>query len=119
MNEQVTDYINKHADKAGQQWQVDVANQLRAAVLAAIPDADERLQYGKPHYRKNNQYAAVIGTAKGWVTLTIFNAQGIQPPAGMFESSDTGDRKTIKVTQGQAVDYDLLTTLIKEASSGL
>ncbi|MDX2137391.1 MAG: DUF1801 domain-containing protein [Chloroflexota bacterium] len=119
MNEQVTDYIDKLAEKAGQEWQVEVCKRLRVVVFAAIPDTDERLQYGKPHYRKNNQYAAVIGTAKGWVTLTIFNAQGIQPPEGMFESSDTGDRKTIKIVKGQTVDEDLLKTLLAEAAAGL
>ena len=119
MNEQVTEFIEKLGEKPAQVWQVDIAKRLRAVVLAAIPDADERIQYGKPHYRKNNQYAAVIGTAKGWVTLTIFNAQDIQPPAGMFESSEKGDRKTIKILQGQSVDEPLLTKLLQQASSTL
>jgi hypothetical protein len=70
-------------------------------------------------YTAIDQYAAVTGTAKGWVTLTIFNAQGIQPPEGMFESSDTGDRKTIKIVKGQAVNEELLKKLLAEAAAGL
>lgn len=115
MNQQVTEYIEKIAQK----WQADIAAQLRNTINQAIPDVQERIQYGKPHFLKNGKYAAVVGTAKGWVSLTIFNAQEINPPAGLFESSETGDRKTIKITEAQTVDYNLLGDLLKQASSTL
>jgi hypothetical protein len=113
VNEQVTEYIGK----IGPKWQADIAARLRQIILQAVPDAQERLQYGKPHYLKGKQYVAVMGTAKGWVSFTIFNAQEIQPPEGLFESSDTGDRKTIKITEKQEVDYALLENLLKQAAS--
>src|SRR3954452_12719269 len=72
--QEVTDYINKLNDKAGQEWQVEVSNQLHKIAQDNIPDFSEKLQYGKPHFFKNGKYAAVLGTAKGWVTFTIFNA---------------------------------------------
>lgn len=115
MNPEVTDYISK----IKQPWQAEVCTHLRQIIFEAIPDAAERLQYGKPHYRKNNQYACVLGTAKGWVSFTIFNAQELNPPEGLFESSDTGDRKTIKILQGQAVDYALLSRLVQQAANTL
>ena len=118
MNQDVTDFINKHSDKPNQEWQVEVCNQLRETVFKAIPEADERIQYGKPHYRKNNQYAAVISTAKGWVTFTIFNAAAIEGPEGLFEAGDP-NRKTIKILKGQTVDYDLVETLVKQAAETL
>src|SRR5688572_14753744 len=118
MNQEVTDYINKHSDKPKQEWQVEVCNQLRQTVLQAIPDADERLQYGKPHYRKNNKYAAVIGTAKGWVTLTIFNAADINVSEGIFEPGDP-DRKTVKILEAQTIDYELLGRYLQQAASTL
>ncbi len=117
-NQEVTDYINNLNDKPKQEWQTEVCTQLRQTVLQAIPDADERLQYGKPHYRKNNKYAAVIGTAKGWVTFTIFNAAAVEAPQDFFEAGDP-DRKTIKILEGQTVDYALLGEYLTQAASTL
>jgi hypothetical protein len=115
MNQEVTDYIDNLHNKPNQEWQSDIANRLRQVVYEAIPDADERLQYGKPHYRKNGKYAAVISTAKGYVTFMIFNAETLNAPEGLFEPG----KSTIKITEGQTVDYDLLAKLLKQASSAL
>ena len=117
MNQQVTDYINSLSQKPKQEWQVEVCNAIRQIVQQAIPEVEERLQYGKPHFLKNSKYAAVLGPAKGWVSFTIFNAQSLVTPDGLFESSDTGDRKTIKIREGQAVDYNLLATLVRQAAN--
>ncbi|MAS36751.1 MAG: hypothetical protein CL610_22290 [Anaerolineaceae bacterium] len=65
----------------------------------------------------NGHYAVVMGTAKGWVSVTIFNAQALETPEGMFEASKNGDRKMLKIHQGQAVDSDLLAILIQQVSS--
>lgn len=115
MNQQVTEYI----EKINLPWQAHLAKQLRQVILQAIPDVDERIQYGKPHYLKNKNYAVVLGTAKGWVSLTIFNAQALKTPDGLFETSENGERKTIKIREGQAVDTELLAKLIGEAASTL
>lgn len=109
MNQQVTDYIGK----IKVQWQAEVCNRLRGMIHDALPDVEERLQYGKPHYLKNGKYAFVMGTAKEWVSFTIFNAQHLETPDGLFEASENGDRKTIKIRAGQ--DYDLLAKLIEQA----
>jgi hypothetical protein len=116
MNQEVTDYINKLTAKPKQEWQAEVCNQLRQVVFQAIPEVDERLQYGKPHYRKNGKYACVLSTAKGWVTFTIFEAEALQAPEGFFEPGDP-NRKTIKILEGQAVDYALVGKLIQQAGT--
>lgn len=115
----MTEAINAYIDAIQQPWQVKICQQLHEMVQGAIPDAEERIQYGKPHYLKNGKYAAVLGTAKGWVSLTIFNATGLQPPVGLFESSANGDRITIKINQDQDVDYTLLGDLIRQAADTL
>ena len=51
----------------------EVITSLRELVYQAIPDAQERLQYKKPHFLKNGKYAAVISTSKDAVSFTIFN----------------------------------------------
>ena len=55
MNEEVTQYINKQPS-----WQIEVCEKLRKIAFTTIPDVQERLQYGKPHYLKNGSYACVI-----------------------------------------------------------
>lgn len=112
MNQEVADYI----ENINQPWQVEICRSLDAIIHRAIPEVTGRLQYGKPHYLKDGKYACVLGTAKGWVSFTIFNAAAIDGPAGLFEPGPP-ERKTIKIKQGQEVDYDLLATLVQQAAS--
>lgn len=112
MSEAVTAYINKIDRK----WQAEVCQQLDQIIHDSIPEVDERIQYGKPHYLKNGKYACVLGTAKGWVSFTIFNAKTLEAPEGFFEPGDS-DRKTLKIREGQAVDYELLAKLLQQAAN--
>ena len=85
-------------------------------IRQAIPDVTDRIQYGKPHYLKNGKYACVLGTAKGWVSFTIFNATAIDAPGNLFEPGPP-ERKTIKVKPGQELDYAQISSLIQQAAS--
>lgn len=113
MNQEVTDYIAAISDT----WKVEVSERLRELVHVTIPDVSERLQYKKPHFLKNGKYAAVISVAKNAVSFTIFNADGLDWPEALFEGPP--ERKTIKISSGQQVDYDALGSLLKQASEGL
>lgn len=97
-------------------WQQPICEQLRQIIHQSVPDVTERIQYGKPHFLKNGKYAGVLGTAKDWVSFTIFNATDVEGPAGLFEDGPP-ERKTIKIRKGQAVDYDLLGALLQKAAS--
>jgi hypothetical protein len=112
MNPAVTDYILS----IKQAWQAEVCTRLRQVIEQSIPDVEERIQYGKPHYLKNGKYACVLGTAKDWVSLTIFNAMALEAPEGFFEPGSP-ERKTVKIRSGQAVDYELLAALIQQAAT--
>jgi hypothetical protein len=112
MNQAVTDYIAK----LDQPWQAEICNRIRQIIYQSMPQVEERIQYGKPHYLKNGKYAYVLGPAKGWVSLTIFNAGALEAPDGFFEPGDS-DRKTVKIRQGQAVDYEFLAKLIQQTAS--
>jgi len=114
MNQEVSDYIQN----IKQDWQADICNQLRPVIHQSVPDVVERIQYGKPHFLKNGKYACVLGTAKDWVSFTIFNAKALESPDGLFEPGDP-DRKTVKIRKGQAVDYTLLGMLLQQAASSL
>jgi hypothetical protein len=113
MNADVTQLI----DSLDQPWQAEVCTRIREIIHQSVPDVEERIQYKKPHFLKNKQYVGVLGPAKGWVSYTIFNAQSLDTPSGLFETSDSGDRKTIKIKEGQDVDYDMLAKLIQQATA--
>jgi hypothetical protein len=115
MNQDVTDYIQK----IKVEWQADVCLRMREVVHQAIPDVQERIQYSKPHFLKHGKYAAVIVTAKAFVSFTIFNATNIEAPEGFFEASDVTERKTVKIRGGQDIDYDFLATLVEEAANSI
>ncbi|WNS45513.1 DUF1801 domain-containing protein [Paenibacillus sp. MMS20-IR301] len=114
MNQEVTDFI------AGINlpWQAEICTRLREVVHDSVPEIAERIQYGKPHFLKNGKYAAVISTAKGWVSFSIFNAAGLEVPEGLFEAG-SGDRLTVKLLEGKPVDYTLLASLLKQASAAM
>ena len=104
--------------KIGPAWQAEIARTLDARIRQNLPELTSRMMYSKPHYQKNGKHAAVIGTAKGWVSFTIFNATAIEAPEGFFEPGPP-ERKTVKIKEGQAADYDRLITLLSQAVSTL
>lgn len=114
MNQEVTTYIKKL-----QPWQITVCETLRKLVTDVIPDVEERLQYGKPHYLKNGHYASVIMAQKDKVSFMIFNATELEEIKGYFKSMAAPDRKTATITEGQKVDYKQLANFLKKASKDL
>lgn len=112
MDQAVTNYI----ESIKVDWQAEIAAKLRQSVYQAEPTVQERLQYGKPHFLKNGKYLAVLGTAKDWVSFTIFQATAIEAPQGFFEDGPP-ERKTVKIRQGQNIDYGLVKDLLKQAAS--
>ncbi|RLP93974.1 DUF1801 domain-containing protein [Micromonospora sp. CV4] len=114
MSDEVTRYVNK-----AQPWQIDVCEKLRAMVRQTIPDVEERLQYGKPHYLKNGHYAAVIAVAKDKVSFMVFNATDIPEVKGFLRALGNGERKAVDIKDGQSVDYDALARILKETTDAL
>jgi hypothetical protein len=114
MNQEVTQYIQNLSE-----WQVKVCESIRKMVYETIPDVQERLQYGKPHYLKNGHYAAVIHASKDKVSFMIFNASELPEIKGVFKSTTSPERKTTTITEGQEVDYKLFASFLKQASDTL
>ena len=114
MNPAVTEYISKLPA-----WQIEICDKLRAIIFNVIPDAEERIQYGKPHYLKNGHYAAVIQASKAKVAFTLFNALELPEQKGFFESTTAPERKTATISEGKAVDYQQLKELLQQASTTL
>lgn len=114
MNPDVTQYI-----ATLQPWQAEICSAIRDRIHRAVPDVQERLQYKKPHFLKDGHYLAVLSPAKAQVTLTVFNATDLDAPDGLFDAGGPPERKTVKIKEGQEVDYDLLAQLVGQAASTL
>jgi hypothetical protein len=114
MNPEVTEHIENI-----QPWQAEICNAIRERIHQSVPEVQERLQYKKPHFLKDGKYLAVISPAKAQVTLTVFNATDLDAPDGLFEPDGPPERKTVKIKDGQEVDYDLLAQLVAQAASTL
>lgn len=114
MNQDVTNYIQKL-----QPWQITVCENLRKMIYETIPDIQERLQYGKPHYLKNGHYACVVTAAKDKVSFMLFNALEIAEIKGFLKAASSPERKTVTITEGTEVDYAHLSTLLTQTSATL
>ncbi|MBB6671909.1 DUF1801 domain-containing protein [Cohnella nanjingensis] len=111
MNQEVTSFIENLNP-----WQVEVCGKLRRMVHEVIPEVEEKIQYKKPHFLKNGQFAAVISPAKDAIAFMIMNANGLDVPKG-FEGP--AERKWLKIRESDNPDYDLLSKLLTKASSSL
>ncbi|GGG64441.1 DUF1801 domain-containing protein [Paenibacillus radicis (ex Gao et al. 2016)] len=113
MNQDVTDFINAVKEP----WQAELCSRLRATVHETIPDFQERMQYKKPHFLNDGKYAAVISTSKEAVSFTIFNTSSLKVPEGLFDGPP--ERKTMKLRKDQQVDFELLSSLLRQAAATL
>lgn len=112
MNPEVSTFI----ENLSQPWQVEVADTLRKLVHEVIPDVEERIQYKKPHFLKNGHYAAVISPSKDALTFMIMNTTDLEFPKHF---GGPGERRWLKMKEGDTVDYDVLRGFLKKASSTL
>lgn len=111
MNQEVTAFIENLNP-----WQVEVCGKLRRMVHETIPEVEEKIQYKKPHFLKNGQFAAVISPSKDALAFMIMNAKELDVPKG-FEGP--AERKWLKIREGDSPDYDLLSQLLTQASGTL
>lgn len=112
----MSDTLSEYIATIKQNWQVEVCHQLDTIIRETVPEVEARIQYKKPHYLKAGKYVSVFGTAKNWVSFTIFNATDVEIPEDLFEASEKGDRITMKVSEGQDVDYEQIGDLLKQAA---
>ncbi|MER7009795.1 DUF1801 domain-containing protein [Dactylosporangium sp. NPDC000555] len=94
-----------------------MCEELRRLVRRAVPDVEERLEYGKPHFACDGRHVAAIHVARAKISFLIFNAGGIDPVKGVLRSLGNGERKTADISEGQAVDYELLADVLARASA--
>lgn len=112
MNPEVSTFIENLTSS----WQVQLCSQLRQVVHETIPGVEEKIQYKKPHFLKNGQFAAVISPSKDAIAFMIMNTAGMTFPKG-FEGP--AERKWIKLREGDKPDLAQLSGYLKQASESL
>ncbi|QBD79102.1 DUF1801 domain-containing protein [Ktedonosporobacter rubrisoli] len=115
----MTATVTEYVEKINQPWQVEICKRVRQIILEIVPDAEEVIQYSRPHYKKNGKYLCVFNTAQKWVNVMLFNAQVLSIPQGYGELSPNGERVTAKIQQGTDFNYDLFAQLLRQAAGAL
>ncbi|MEV5386317.1 DUF1801 domain-containing protein [Streptomyces sp. NPDC052721] len=97
-------------------WQTRVCTGLREMVHRTLPEAEEALQYGKPHFLRDGRPSAVIHIARDKVSFMVLHAAGIEAVPGLLRSLGNGDRKAIDIREGDEVDHDFLADILRRTT---
>ncbi|WP_406841515.1 DUF1801 domain-containing protein (plasmid) [Streptomyces sp. AHU1] len=111
MNDNVSDYIGKT-----KHWQAEVCTRLREMVHRTIPGVEEALQYGKPHFLRDGRHSAVIHVARDKVSFMVLDAAGVEAVPGLLRPLGNGERKAVDIREGDEVDYDFISDILRRTS---
>lgn len=103
-------------------WRGEVLSRMRALIKQADPDVVEAVKWQKPSNPRGVpvwEHAGIICTGetyKNYVKLTFAKGAALDDPAGVFNSSLTGNtRRAIDIHEGDRVDEAALMALVQEA----
>ena len=103
-------------------WRGLMLARLRTAIRAADPAIVEEIKWRKPSNPGGVptwSLGGIICTGEAYkekVKLTFAQGAALDDPAGLFNASlDAGTRRAIDVREGDEVDGEALTALVREA----
>ena len=103
-------------------WRAATLDRIRALILAADPGIVEEIKWKKPSNPAGVptwSHGGLICTGETYkdkVKLTFARGAKLDDPAGLFgPPKDTGTRRAIDLHEGDALDADAFTALIREA----
>ncbi len=99
-------------------WRGETLARVRALIRQAVPDVVETWKWrGVPVW----EHAGIICTGetyKAVVKLTFAKGAALEDPCGLFNASLDGNvRRAIDIREGEAVDEEALTALVRAAAS--
>lgn len=99
-------------------WRGEVLSRVRALIKQADPEVIEEWKWkGVPVWSHDGQICTGE-TYKSVVKLTFAKGASLKDPSGLFNSSLDGNvRRAIDIREGEAIDEDAFTALIREAVS--
>ncbi len=97
-------------------WRGAMLGQLRVLVKKADPDVVEEWKWrGVPTW-SHDGIICTGETYKSVVKMTFFKGASLDDPSGLFNSSLEGNtRRAIDIREGETIDAEALTTLIRAA----
>lgn len=97
-------------------WRGQTLSRLRAIVLAADPDIVETVKWGRVPVWERAGILSTGETYKAVVKMTFAKGASLPDPTGLFNASlDGGTRRAIDVREGEAIDAEALTALVRAA----
>ena len=103
-------------------WRAETVQTVRSLILAADPEVSEEAKWrkasnpdGVPTFSCSG-LVCTVETYKDKVKLTFARGASLDDPAGLFNASlDAGTRRAIDLHEGDALDDDAFTALVREA----
>jgi uncharacterized protein len=91
-----------------------ILQELRRLVLETVPDAQESISYGVPHYHRHREYLAAFAAHKGHVGFG-FGEGGLtgEERDGLAKAGYRLGLVTLQVRFGQAVPADALVRFLR------
>src|ERR1041385_1416043 len=103
-------------------WRAETLEKVRGLIREADPNVVEERKWKKPSNPagvptwSDNGIICTGETYKDKVKLTFARGAALEDPSGLFNSSlDGGTRRAIDIREGDKIDDDELTALIREA----
>ncbi|MGQ0659247.1 DUF1801 domain-containing protein, partial [Sphingosinicella sp.] len=103
-------------------WRGEALSRLRTLIRAADPEVTEGVKWRKaanPLGVPVWEHEGIICTGETYgdkVKLTFARGAALDDPTGLFNSSlDGGTRRAIDVREGEEIDGEALTALVREA----
>ena len=116
-SEQIDAIIKKSPD-----WRGETLRELRALIRKADPDMVEEVKWKKPSRPEgvpvwsHDGMICVADLLKSAVRLTFSKGAQMKDPKGLFNTRlDSKTVRAIDIREGEAIDEDALTALIREA----
>lgn len=103
-------------------WRAERVDHLRALVLAADPAMAEEVRWRKPTNPDGvptfscDGLVCTVETYRDKVKVTFARGAALADPSGVFNASlDAGTRRAVDLREGDGLDDDAFSTLVREA----
>ena len=103
-------------------WRGETLGRIRAIIKEADPDVVEEVKWRKPSNPSGVptwSHGGILCTGETYkdkVKLTFAKGAALADPGGLFNASlDGGTRRAIDIREGETIDAEAMTALIREA----
>lgn len=99
-------------------WRGETLAHVRALIRQAVPDVVEEWKWRGVPVWSHRGIICTGETYKRVVKLTFAKGAALDDPSGLFNSSLDGNvRRAIDISEGEAINEDALTALIRAAAA--